>query len=78
MGIDICAKTGTAEHGSGGSDNASFVVFAPKEDPVIAIAVYVERAAGSSNLGQIPRAVLIDYFNDSSFSDYYPSEYRMN
>lgn len=78
LGIDICAKTGTAEHGSGGSDNASFVVFAPKEDPVIAIAVYVERAAGSSNLGQIPRAVLIDYFNDSSFSDYYPSEYRMN
>lgn len=78
LGIDICAKTGTAEHGSGGSDNASFVVFAPREDPVIAISVYVERAAGSSNLGKVPRAILIDYFNQSSFADYYPSEYRMN
>lgn len=78
LGIDICAKTGTAEHGSGGSDNASFVVFAPREDPVIAISVYVERAAGSSNLGQIPRAILLDYFNKTSSADKYPSEYRLN
>ena len=43
MDVAVCAKTGTAQHGSGGSDNASFVLYAPADDPEIAIAVYVEK-----------------------------------
>ena len=31
--VAVCAKTGTAQHGSGGSDNASFVLYAPADDP---------------------------------------------
>ena len=39
--VRICGKTGTAENPHG-KDHSAFVAFAPKEDPQIAIAVYVE------------------------------------
>ena len=42
-GLDICGKTGTAENPHG-DEHAVFVCFAPREDPKIAIAVYVENA----------------------------------
>ena len=62
----VAAKPGTAQHGSGGSDNASFVCFAPAEDPQIAIAIYVEKGAQGGNLGQIARAILEAYFSQES------------
>lgn len=40
-GITVCGKTGTAENPHG-NDHSIFIAFAPKEDPQIAIAVYVE------------------------------------
>lgn len=41
--IPICGKTGTAENNQrGGQDHSIFFAFAPKDDPKIAIAVYVE------------------------------------
>ncbi|MFC2090755.1 peptidoglycan D,D-transpeptidase FtsI family protein [Bacteroidota bacterium] len=39
--IRVCGKTGTAENPHG-EDHSIFIAFAPKEDPQIAIAVYVE------------------------------------
>lgn len=39
--IVVCGKTGTAENPHG-NDHSIFIAFAPKEDPKIAIAVYVE------------------------------------
>ena len=39
--ITVCGKTGTAENPHG-NDHSIFVAFAPKEDPKIAIAVYME------------------------------------
>lgn len=42
-GIAVCGKTGTAQNPHG-KDNSVFICFAPKEDPKIAIAVYVENA----------------------------------
>ena len=41
--LDICGKTGTAENPHG-DEHAVFVCFAPREDPQIAIAVYIENA----------------------------------
>ncbi len=41
--IDVCGKTGTVEN-SRGEDHSVFIAFAPKENPVIAMAVYVENA----------------------------------
>jgi penicillin-binding protein 2 len=62
----VAGKTGTAQHGSGGSDNASFICFAPADDPQIAIAIYVEKGAQGGNLGQIARAMLDVYFRENS------------
>ena len=41
--LDICGKTGTAENPHG-DEHAVFVCFAPRENPQIAIAVYIENA----------------------------------
>lgn len=41
--IEVCGKTGTVQN-SQGEDHSVFIAFAPKDDPQIAIAVYVENA----------------------------------
>lgn len=61
--IQIAAKSGTAQHGSGGSDNGAFICFAPSDNPRIAIAVYGERAAHGSSLAKIGKAILDAYFS---------------
>ncbi len=76
--VAVCAKTGTAEHGSGGSDNASFVLYAPADDPEIAIAVYVEKGAQGGNLGKIAKAILDVYFSEASAIDTVPAENVLN
>lgn len=42
-GIEICGKTGTVEN-SRGRDHSVFISFAPRVEPKIAIAVYIENA----------------------------------
>lgn len=42
-GLDICGKTGTAQNPHG-KDNAVFICFAPRKNPKIAIAAYIENA----------------------------------
>ena len=74
--IQVCAKTGTAEHGSGGSDNASYVLYAPADDPEIAITIYVEKGAQGGNLGNIAKAILDKYFSESGSVDTVPGENR--
>ena len=41
--IPICGKTSTVENPHG-EDHSGFIAFAPKNDPQIAISVYVENA----------------------------------
>lgn len=72
--IQVCAKTGTAEHGSGGSDNASFVIFAPADDPEIAITIYLEKGGQGGNLGKIAKSILDSYFSESGSIDIVPGE----
>ena len=42
-GLDICGKTGTAQNPRG-ADNSVFICFAPKDNPKIAVAAYMENA----------------------------------
>jgi penicillin-binding protein 2 len=42
-GISICGKTGTVQNPHG-DDHSVFIAFAPKDNPKIAIAVFVENA----------------------------------
>ena len=55
--IEVCGKTGTAQNPRG-EDHSVFVAFAPKENPKIAIAVYVENA-GFGGVWAAPIASLI-------------------
>ncbi|HTD92475.1 MAG TPA: penicillin-binding protein 2 [Chitinophagaceae bacterium] len=72
-GIDVCAKTGTAENYTilDGKrlklpNNSMFVCFAPKENPKIAIAVAVQNAGfGATWAGPIARILLEKYLNDT-------------
>jgi len=72
-GINICAKTGTAQNFTilDGRrielpNNSMFVCFAPKEDPKIAIAVTVENAGfGATWAGPIARIIMEKYLNDT-------------
>jgi penicillin-binding protein A len=52
-GVQIAAKTGTAEHGANPESVAPhvwYVAFAPAEDPQVAVAVLVESGGDRSNL----------------------------
>ena len=71
--IPIACKTGTAQWqgttstGSfSGSDNASFVLYAPADDPEIAIAVYIERGSQGGNLANVCIPILDAYFSSST------------
>ena len=76
--IAVCAKTGTAQHGSAGSDHASFVCYAPLEDPTIAIAVYVENGAQGGVLGNVARAIFDVYFATVYGNDVVRTENTVN
>lgn len=76
--VAVCAKTGTAEHGGNGSDNAAYVLYAPADDPQIAIAVYVEKGTPGSRLAKVARAILDAYFSTSSNVDTVPAENAAN
>ena len=67
--VAVAAKTGTAQHGGAGSDNASFVCYAPYDDPQIAIAVFVEKGAQGGNLANVARAIMDVYFNQAQQSN---------
>ncbi len=71
--IPVACKTGTAQWqgttsfgGFGNSDHASFVLYAPADDPEIAIAVYVEKGAQGGNLSNVCIPILDSYFSSSS------------
>ncbi len=64
-GIAICGKTGTIQNSSG-SPHSAFVAFAPREDPKIAIAVYVENGVwGARHAAPIASLIIEKYLNDS-------------
>ncbi len=56
-GLDVCGKTGTAQNNR--DDHSVFIAFAPKDDPKIAMAVYVENARGGGGSWAAPIAGLI-------------------
>lgn len=63
--ISICGKTGTAENPRG-KDHSIFIAFAPKDNPKIALAVYVENAGfGSTVAAPIASLMIERYLTDS-------------
>jgi len=76
-GIQVCGKTGTSQNPQG-EDHSVFFAFAPKINPKIAIAVYVENAGwGSSYAAPIAGLMIEKYINDSIVTARLPIEERM-
>jgi penicillin-binding protein 2 len=62
-GLNICGKTGTAQNPHG-KDHSTFLAFAPKDNPQIAISVYVENGGfGSSVAAPIASLLIEQYIN---------------
>ena len=77
-GIDICAKTGTAQNPHG-KNHSLFVAFAPMEDPKIAIAVVVENAGfGSVWAAPIASLMMEKYLNDTISAKRLPEVERIS
>lgn len=76
-GISVCGKTGTAENPHG-KDHSIFSGFAPKENPKIAIAVFVENAGfGATYAAPIASLMMEKYINDSIAKKRIPLEQKM-
>ena len=61
--VTVGAKTGTAQRGEGLINNALFILYAPYEDPEIAISIAVEKGGAGATLSPIARQV-VDYYFD--------------
>lgn len=63
LGVQVGAKTGSAQVSAKTNSNAVFVCFAPFDDPQIAVALVVERGGSGSDLGSMAAEILSYYFN---------------
>jgi len=60
-GIDICGKTGTSQNPQG-KDHSVFFAFAPRENPRIAIAVYIENAGFGGDIAAPIAGLVIEKY----------------
>ena len=75
--VDVAAKTGTAEHGSGGSNHGAFACWAPADDPQIVIFVYGEKIGTGGYLANVAKAIMDVYFNQDKASEMVTHENRV-
>lgn len=62
--VSVGGKTGTAQ--TKGADNSVLILFAPYDDPEIAISIVVEHGQYSTSTGPVAKAILDEYFFGSS------------
>lgn len=60
-GLDVCGKTGTAQNPHG-RDHSTFLSFAPKDNPRIAISVYVENGGFGATIALPIASLLEEYY----------------
>ena len=60
-GIRVCGKTGTAENPHG-ADHSIFIAYAPRENPKIALAVYIENGKWGSAYAAPIASLLIEKY----------------
>ena len=76
-GLDICGKTGTAQNPHG-NDHSVFICFAPRDNPKIAVAAYVENGGfGATWAAPIASLLTEKYLNGEISKDRKSLEERM-
>lgn len=68
--VQVGGKTGTAQHNTNESNHATFVAFAPYDEPEIAMSVVIENGAHGEWAGYVAEDVLGYYFGVTSYNDY--------
>ncbi|MEZ4720325.1 MAG: penicillin-binding protein 2 [Flavobacteriales bacterium] len=66
--VAVCGKTGTAENPHG-EDHSVFIAFAPKDNPQIAIAVYVENAGFGGTWAAPIASLMMESYIKGSIAD---------
>ena len=85
-GIDICGKTGTAENKIKmidgekvqAEDHSILIAFAPKDDPKIAMAVYIENGGYGSTIAAPITSLMIEKYIKGSITKKYLEERMIN
>ncbi len=67
-GIRVCGKTGTVQNPHG-DDHSVFVAFAPRENPKIAIIVYVENGVWGSRYGAPIAGLMIEKYLNGEIAE---------
>lgn len=67
-GLDVCGKTGTAQNPHG-KDNSVFICFAPKDDPKIAVAAYVENAGFGATWALPVASLMLEKYINGEISE---------
>lgn len=75
--IVVCGKTGTAENPHG-EDHSVFTAFAPKDDPKIAIAVYVEHGKWGASYAAPVASLMIEKYLTDTISRKWLESYMLN
>ena len=65
--FETCGKTGTAQNPHG-QDHSAFMGFAPKDDPKIAICVYVENGKWGATFGVPIGALMMEQYINGHLS----------
>ncbi len=72
--VSLCGKTGTAENPHG-EDHSVFMAFAPKDDPKIAISVYVENAGWGGRAAASTASLIIEKYLKQNVQRIWLEEY---
>lgn len=66
-GLEICGKTGTAQNPRG-DDNSVFICFAPKDNPKIAVAAYIENGSFGARWAAPIASLLVEQYLNGEIS----------
>ena len=67
-GLEICGKTGTAQNPHG-DDHSVFICFAPRENPKIAVAAYVENGGFGAAWAAPVASLLVEQYLSGGISE---------
>ncbi|MEM6840747.1 MAG: penicillin-binding protein 2 [Bacteroidota bacterium] len=77
--IEVCGKTGTVDNEDRGEeDHSVFIAFAPKDDPKIAVAVYVENAGQGARAAAGISGLMIERYLKGCTERPHMEEYILN
>lgn len=77
FGVQVAAKTGTAQLGEDLENNAIFICYAPYENPEIALAVVIEKGGSGNAIASIAKEVLQYYYSQKADREKMTGENRL-